>query len=147
MKTRLHILLHSARLAFASLILFAAASHARAQVTVIANNSVVASSISQTDLHDIFTGSASSIKGGGQVSPALLKSGPAHEAFLNKYVGKSDAAFRAAWRRLLFSGQSTMPKILDSDAEMVGYVASTPGAIGYIGSGSPHPGVKTLAVR
>jgi hypothetical protein len=131
----------------ATLVLLASTSHARAQVLIIANNGVGASYISLSDLHDVFTGSASSIKGGGQVSPVLLKSGSAHEAFLDKYVGKSDAAFRAQWRSLLFSGQSTMPRTFDSDAEVVEYVAHTPGAVGYIASSSPHTGVKTLAVR
>ena len=140
-------LLRSLLFTIATLALLASTSHARAQVVVIANNSVGAPSISQADLHDVFTGSASSFKGGGQVSPVLLKSGSAHEAFLDKYVGKSDAGFRAGWRSLLFSGQSTMPRTFDSDAEVVEYVAHTPGAIGYISSGSPHAGVKTLAVR
>jgi len=122
-------------------------TRAHAQVAVIANNSVSASDISHSDLHDLFTGSASSIKGSGEVSPVLLKSSSTHEEFLNKYIGKSDAAFRAGWRSLLFSGQNTIPKTFASDAEVVDYVAHTRGAVGYIAASSPHPGVKTLAVR
>ena len=126
---------------------FAGTAGARAQVVVIANNNVTASEISRGELRDVFTGAASSVKGAREVAPVLLKGGPAHDEFLSTYVGKSDAAFRAGWRSLLFSGQSTMPRTFDSDAEVVDYVAHTPGAVGYIAHSSPHPGVKTLAVR
>jgi ABC-type phosphate transport system substrate-binding protein len=113
---------------------------------VIANPSVKASDVSKTELRDVFTGASASL-GGSHVVPALQKQGAAHEAFLAEYVGKSDAALSATWRSLVFSGQASMPKSVDSDAAMVDYVAKTPGAIGYIAKTSPHEGVKVLAVR
>ena len=118
-----------------------------AQVVVIANASVKASDVSSTDLREVFTGASSSLKDGSHVAPVLLKSGIVSDGFLTLYVGKSDAAFRASWRSLLFSGQGTMPRTLDSEAAVVEYVAHTPGAIGYIAKATPHEGVKTLAVR
>ena len=39
------------------------------------------------------------------ISPDL-KAGAGHDAFLKKYVGKSDSAFRAGWRSLVFTGQA-----------------------------------------
>lgn len=134
-------------LAIAVMLASAAELHARAQVVIIANNSVAASEISRADLRDVFTGAITSIKGSGEVAPVLLKDGAAHEEFLNEYVGRSDAAFRAGWRSLLFSGQSAMPKTFDTDAEVVEYVSRTRGAVGYVAHGSPHAGVKTLVVR
>jgi len=149
MKTslRLSVLLRALLFPLATLLLLATPQHAHAQVVVIANNSVSANEISRYDLRDLFTGAASSVKGGTNVSPVLLKGGPTHEEFLNLYVGKSDAAFRAGWRSLLFSGQSTMPRTFDSDAEIVEYVARTHGAVGYISRSSSHTGVKTLVVK
>ena len=115
---------------------------------LIANNSVKASDISKSDLRDVFTGASTSLSDGSHIVPALLKSGPAHEAFLSAYVGKSDAALAATWRSLVFSGQRpSIPKSFDSDAAMVVYVAKTPGAIGYIAKTSPHEGVKTLSIK
>ncbi|MGA3132505.1 MAG: hypothetical protein ABSD59_17000 [Terracidiphilus sp.] len=118
----------------------------QAQVLVIANPSVKSAEASKGDLRDIFTGNSSSLKG-SQVTPVLLKGGAAHDAFLSAYIGKPDGAFRAGWRSLVFSGQASMPKSVDSEAAMVDYVAHTPGAIGYVSSGAPHEGVKVLAVR
>ena len=120
---------------------------AQAQVVVIANPSVKSADVAKNDLRDVFTGAASSFKDGSHVTPVLLKSGAAHEEFLSSYIGKNDTAFRASWRSLVFSGQATMPKSLDSDAAMVEYVAHNPGAVGYIGKAAPHEGVKVLAVR
>jgi ABC-type phosphate transport system substrate-binding protein len=119
---------------------------AKAQVIAIANPSVKASDVSKNDLKDVFTGASTSL-GGGNVTPVLLKGGAVHDEFLQAFIGKNDTAFRASWRSLVFSGQATMPKSLDSEAAVVEYVAHNPGAIGYISKATPHEGVKVLAVR
>jgi ABC-type phosphate transport system substrate-binding protein len=129
--------------AFASIF----SAHAQAQAIVIANPSVKASDVSKGELRDVFTGAASSLKDGSHVTPVLLKGGAVNDEFLTTYVGKNDTAFRASWRSLVFSGQATMPKSLDSEAAVVDYVAHNAGAIGYISSATPHEGVKVLAVR
>jgi ABC-type phosphate transport system substrate-binding protein len=118
-----------------------------AQVLVIANSSVSATNVSRTQLRDVFTGATSSLAGGAQVTPVLLKQGWVHEEFLGLYIDKSDSGFRAGWRSILFSGQGAMPRTLDSEKAMVEYVAHTAGAIGYIGKAAPHEGVKILDVR
>lgn len=119
----------------------------RSQAVVIANNSVKSAEISKGDLRDVFNGASTSLKDGSHVTPVLLKGGATHDSFLSEYVGKSDTAFRAGWRSLVFSGQASMPKSLDSEAAMVDYVAHTAGAIGYISKATPHEGVKVLTVR
>jgi ABC-type phosphate transport system substrate-binding protein len=126
---------------------FTFATRVGAQILVIANPGVKAADVSRSDLRDVFTGASTSLKDGSHVTPVLLKQGEANTEFLSAYVGKSDAAFRASWRSLVFSGQASMPKSLDGDAAVVEFVAHTPGAIGYIGKSTPHPGVKVLSVR
>jgi ABC-type phosphate transport system substrate-binding protein len=121
--------------------------HAQAQAIVIANPSVKAADVSKSELRDVFTGAASSLKDGSHVTPILLKGGAVNDEFLTTYIGKNDTAFRASWRSLVFSGQGSMPKSLDSEAAVVDYVAHNAGAIGYISSATPHEGVKVLAIR
>ena len=118
-----------------------------AQVLVISNSSVKAADVSSADLRDVFTGVSSTLKDGSHVTPVLLKPGAINDSFLTLYIGRSDSAFRANWRSLLFSGQGVMPRTLDSETAVVEYVAHTPGAIGYIAKSTPHEGVKILAVR
>lgn len=122
-------------------------SLAQAQVVVIANPSVKSAEVSAADLRDVFTGASSTFKDGSHITPVLLKAGAVNDSFLTLYVGKSDSAFRANWRSMLFSGQGVMPRTLESDAAVVEFVAHTPGAVGYIAKTSPHEGVKTLNVR
>ncbi len=122
-------------------------SQAYAEVLVIANNSVKSTTVAKSDLKDVLSGGSSSLKDGSKVTPILLKSGSANDQFLAEYIGKNDAAFRATWRSLVFSGQASMPKSLDSEAAVVDYVAHNAGAVGYISAATPHDGVKVLAVR
>jgi ABC-type phosphate transport system substrate-binding protein len=125
--------------------MFCQAAHA--QVVIISNPGVSAVSVSRTELRDVFTGISSSLKGNVQVIPVLLRQCAANEDFLDLYIGKSDSAFRAGWRSILFSGEGAMAKTLDSETAVVEYVARTPGAIGYISRATPHEGVKVLVVR
>jgi hypothetical protein len=122
------------------------AGHAEAQL-IIANPGFKASDIAKGELKEVFTGVVTSLKDGSHVTPVILKASPTQDEFLLAYIGKADAAFRATWRNLVFSGEATMPKQMESDAAMVEYVAHTPGAVGYIANSSPHDGVKVLAVK
>jgi hypothetical protein len=75
-----------------------------------------------------------------QILPVLQKQDVVNSGFLNLDVGKSDSAFRASWRCILFSGQGAMPRTLESDTAVVEYVAHTAGAIGYVGKATPMKG-------
>jgi ABC-type phosphate transport system substrate-binding protein len=120
--------------------------HAEGQVTVIANPSIKSADASKSDLKDVFTGAGSSL-GGSHAVPVLLRTGAANDEFVTTYIGKSSSAFLLSWRSLVFSGQASMPKSVDTDVAMVEYVANTPGAVGYIAKATPHEGVKVLAIK
>jgi ABC-type phosphate transport system substrate-binding protein len=119
----------------------------KAQLAVIANPSVKTDSVSKSELKEVFTGESSSLKEGGHVVPVFQKEGATHTEFLTSYVGESPAGILICWRGMVMSGRASMPKSLGSDAEVVDYVAHTPGAIGYISKAAPHDGVKELAVH
>jgi ABC-type phosphate transport system substrate-binding protein len=123
------------------------AVQARAQVIVIANPNVKATEIGKDSVRDIFTGAATSLSDGTRVVPILLKGGTEHEEFLKVFVGKSDTAFRATWRSLVFSAQASMPKSMDNDAAVVEFVTRNNGAIAYISKSTPHEGVKVLRIK
>jgi len=118
----------------------------QAQV-IVANQSVKIAELSKSDIRDIFTGASSTFKDGSPAVPVTLRSGPVQDSFLKSYVGKGDAAFRATWRTLVFAGQGMMPKSFDTESALLDYVASVPGAIGYIGASTEHGKVKSLTVR
>jgi hypothetical protein len=115
-------------------------------VKVIANPSVSANAVSSEDLQSVFLLDIDSL-GGSHVEPVLAKGGAAHEAFLKAYLGKDDPALHAFYRGLMFSGKASMPKFLETDADVVAYVARTRGAIGYVSNAAGTPGVKVLSIK
>jgi len=127
--------------------IFAASSLAGADLKLIANSSVGASSVSVDDLKGVFLATKSSLSDGSHVEPVLEKGGATHEAFLKEYIGKTDTALQTYYRSLVFTGKASMPKQLASDAEVVAYVAKTKGAIAYVSAGASTEGVKTLDVK
>jgi ABC-type phosphate transport system substrate-binding protein len=122
------------------------AADVTADVKVIANPSISASEISTDDLKAVFLGTKTSVAD-SQVAPVLAKAGRAHEVVLKEYLGKSDATLMTYYRGLVFTGKASMPKVCDSDADIVAYVAKTKGAVGYVGAGVAAAGTKTLAIK
>lgn len=118
-----------------------------ADVKVIANASVGASSVSAEELKGVFLDTKSSLSDGSHVEPVLLKGGATHEAFLKDYVGKSGPALETYYRSLVFTGKGSMPKAFGSDAEVVAYVEKTKGAVGYVSATANTGSTKVLEVK
>jgi ABC-type phosphate transport system substrate-binding protein len=133
-------------LAVTAVAIFALSNLQAADIKVIANSSVGASSISADELKDVFLLTTSSV-GGAHVEPVLAKGGTTHEAFLKQYVGKTESALATYYRSLVFTGKASMPKSFASENEVAEYVAKTKGAIGYVSAGAAASGVKTLDVK
>ena len=119
----------------AGLAIFATVDSLADDVKVIANASVKADTISEDELKLVFLGERIS-----------MKEGPVDQAFLQKYLGVTEDDLQIYYRTLLFTGRGSMPKVLESDAAVVAYVARTRGAIGYVSAGASAVGVKTLAI-
>jgi TonB family protein len=117
-----------------------------AEVKIIANLSVTADAISGGELKSVFLEEKNSLSDGTHVEPVLRKNGPTHEAFLRKYLRRTDDDLRTYYRALVFTGRGSMPKELGSDAEVVAYVAGRRGAIGYVSAETSTEGVKTLVI-
>ena len=125
----------------------AASAALAADLKVIANPSVGVSSVSASDLKDVFLITRTSLSDGSHVEPVLESGGPVHEAFVKEYLGKSDSALQTYYRSLVFTGKASMPKTLHTDADVVAYVAKTKGAIGYVSAATSTSGVKTVEVK
>ncbi|MBT8343059.1 MAG: hypothetical protein HKP58_01605 [Desulfatitalea sp.] len=116
-------------------------------VVVIANKSVSDSSLSGEELKNIFLAKKSQWSSGGSINFAILKQGAAHEAFLKQYIQKTPDQFERYFRKLIFTGKGKAPTTLSDEKEMVSYVSSTAGAIGYVSSGTDTNAVKTINVQ
>lgn len=114
---------------------------------VIAHPSVAADSVSRTALRAIFSGRLQSL--GGQRLTVFVYSDrdPLHEAFSKEILGVFPYQLRDAWNRAVFAGTGAAPVTVASEAEMLGRVAQTIGAIGYVAESIPHEGVRFLAIE
>jgi ABC-type phosphate transport system substrate-binding protein len=131
---------------FAALVIALVAPVAAADIQVIANPNVGVAELTTGDLKDIFLGSKTAV-GGGAVEPVFEQSGATHEQFLKTYLGKSDTALRNHFKTLVFTGKGAQPKAFASDAEVLKYVMSTKGAIGYVSAAFEAAGVKKIQVK
>lgn len=92
----------------------------------------------------IFLGQTKTFPGGAEATPVDNKEGPLREDFGNKVLKKSPAQLKALWARQIFTGGAKPPRELASEDEVLKFVASTPGAIGYIDSSKANSSVKVL---
>ena len=119
---------------------------AGSEVKVIANSSVTTDFISMAELRRIYLLQTRKLKDGSVVEPVLQKRGSLHDAFSRQFLDRDSEEIRTYYHGVVFTGKGSMPREVNSDEEMVSYVAHTRGAIGYVSGSANTDGVKVLAV-
>lgn len=115
---------------------------------VIVNEASAVSSISKDDLSNIFLKKQSKWNDGSAVTPVDLNARSAvREAFSQEVHGRGVGAIRSYWQQAAFSGAGTAPLERSSDADVIAFVKSTPGAVGYISADTDAAGVKVLSIN
>ncbi len=69
------------------------------------------------------------------------------QSFCRDVLDKSLAMVDAYWQKQVFSGRATPPLTKASDAEVIAYVKSVPGAIGYVSAGTETAGLKEIRLE
>jgi ABC-type phosphate transport system substrate-binding protein len=126
---------------------FAATNVQAAGVVIVANNSVPESTINAGTLQKIFLGKKSSWSDKTKIVPVMIKSGSARNSFLKSVMKKSDNEFNTFWMQNIFAGKGTPPKTFNKESELVNFVSSTPGAVGFVSAGTSTSGVKTILIK
>lgn len=67
--------------------------------------------------------------------------------FSREIIGRSVSAVRNHWQQAIFTGRDLPPPELDSEAQVLEYVRTTPGAIGYVSPGAQMSGVVPLDIE
>jgi ABC-type phosphate transport system substrate-binding protein len=120
---------------------------ADAPFRVIVNPQVKGSQIPRAALTLIFLKQAPKWSDGSSVLPVdqSVRS-PVRKSFSSDVLQQGLVEVQVYWQRKMASGQ-TPPPVKTSDEEIVSFVASTPGAIGYVSSSTPLPdSVREVAV-
>lgn len=92
----------------------------------------------------IFTGKLVKVNG-VDVTAVNVKPGPLRDQFLQNFLQQTDAKYTAYWAIRLFVGKGAPPPELSSPAEVIKFVESTPGAIGYVDESDLVDSVRILA--
>ncbi len=118
-----------------------------AECLVIVNDSVTQTSLSKEDVMRAFLGKKKKWNDGQKIYLAVLKKGPIHEEFVTTYVNKTPSKFSSFWKIATVSGTGHPPKSFKTEADLLNYVTSKKGALGYISPNTPVEGVKTLSIN
>ncbi|MCM2279912.1 MAG: phosphate ABC transporter substrate-binding protein [Oligoflexia bacterium] len=110
---------------------------ARAEIYVIGNPDVT---LSSSEIADAFLGEKQ-IAGSTKLVPVDNKA--LQKDFLSKVLNMDNVKYNSSWTKKSFRDGIPAPKVKSNDADVIEFVKSTPGAIGYVSS--PASGVNTLA--
>lgn len=132
-------------------ILFFANLEAQTQFTfkivVNKNNSLV--SISKKQLSNIFLKKIYEWDDGLQIQPVDLVTSDCRKNFSKEILQKSIPAIKAYWQNQIFTGRGIPPPEKANDQEVLKYVQSHKGAIGYISSNTKikNYDIKILEIK
>lgn len=118
----------------------------RFKVIVNAQNSVNA--LPAPEISRIFLGHATRWPDGALIEPVdLADDSPVHARFVSDIHHKDAAALSSYWQQQIFSGKDVPPPAVAKDADVLAYVRSHAGAIGYVSADTPtDPAVKVIIV-
>jgi ABC-type phosphate transport system substrate-binding protein len=144
-------------LAIATAIWLLAASHpveaAGDPIVVIVNAANPVDNLTVSELKKLFLSDRSRWDTGKAVAPVMIGAGsPERTSFLKIVCGMNDADFGKYFLQAAFTGKSaTPPKDVSSPGSVKSFVASSPGAIGFVKAGDFHGdgsdgGVKSVKV-
>ncbi len=134
------------RLATILLLLMFWAAVAAAEPVVVVHPDVDRARMSDDTLQRIFLGKKTRWKGGVKIVPVMLKEGDLHEEFVESLLDRSLAKFVTYWKQAVFTGRGVPPRSFATLDEVRFFIASTPGAIGYLDGSESLEGVKVLTI-
>lgn len=133
------------------LILFAPSALAGEEAyRIIVHPELGIASVERTFLRDAFLKKRTRWPGGGDELIRPVDHDPdsaARRKFSQDILGRSVPAVKSYWQQVIFTGRDVPPPELDTEALIVSYVQSHPGAVGYVSGKADVTGVKVVAVK
>jgi hypothetical protein len=135
----------------AAAMLLPTAERARAQgptFMIVANASNPAVNLSRDQASKLFLKKTARWANGQAVMPVdLVPNAPARAAFSRFVLGRGISAIESYWQQQIFSGRDVPPPAMASEQDVLRFVQSNPGAVGYVSAGLDLvPGVKVVRV-
>lgn len=119
-----------------------------ADFKVVANPSVPVATLTRAALSSAFLKKTEKWPDGTTVVPVdLSHDSVVRQSFCREIHDKSIAMVDAFWQKQVFSGRATPPLAKANDADVIAYVRSVPGAVGYVSSNADSAGLKLIRVE
>ncbi len=138
------------RISAAALFFVALGAHklAAQEYKVIVNSANPAAELSTDAVSKIFLKTVSKFPEGGAATPVEpAKASPARAAFAKTVLGRTVQNLDTYWQQQIFSGKDVPPANKASDDDVIAFVKSNPGAIGYVSGSAAVAGVKVVTVK
>jgi hypothetical protein len=131
------------RIALLALVLAPCAREASAGVVVIGHPSL-AGKVDQPTLQRIFTGKVIEVAGVSVTAVNAHLGSPLRNQFLQLFLDQDEDKYTAYWTVRRYIGKGVPPRELATSADIIRFVTSTPGAVGYIDESDVKPGLSVL---
>jgi ABC-type phosphate transport system substrate-binding protein len=132
---------------FALTAILAAGAQA-ATFKVVVNNGVHVQTMPKKAVSDLFMKRMTKWEGGANVVPVdQTDQAAVRDDFSRTIHGKPTAAVKSYWNQQIFSGREVPPVEKPSDADVVAFVRSTAGAVGYVSETAATDGVRVIQVQ
>lgn len=142
--------MRAALLVLVSLVVLAPDVRAEPSVTVrvIVSTSITATRLDRQLVSDAFLKKRTRWDDDSAILPVdRRQDSQVRDVFSRKVLRRDVVSVRRYWAQLVFSGRGVPPPELDSDQQVVKYVSSHPGAIGYVSSAAELSGVHVVEVE
>lgn len=103
-----------------------------AEIQIVAARGGSVSALSTEEAEQLFLGRRSTLNSGERVTLIDLPAGSVRDRFYLLLTGKNPIQTRAYWSRQVFTGRALPPREAASDQQARDWLATTPGAIGYL---------------
>ena len=114
---------------------------------VIVNSGNATSTIDREKVTRLFLKKQTKWDSGEAVLPVDQVDGASKDTFSRQMLDKSPAAVKSFWQQQIFSGRDVPPPQKQTDQEVIEFVKSRPGAVGYVSAQANTDGVKVLKVE
>jgi len=119
---------------------------ANSEVIIIVNKNVGLDTVTPSTISNIYFGNMTKWPDGQSIHVVMLKKGKTHEAFVNKIIQSTPSKLKSYWKKVVFTGVGTRPKIFKKENDLVNYISETNGTIGYIDNSISHDTVKVVQI-
>jgi len=123
-------------------LLLATSVQAQDPIVVVANAGEDVGDLDRLELRNLFMGGFSPY---GLKPVVLPPQHPVRIVFNTEIIGLTESRIQSYWAQMRFSGRSRPPTQMASLEQLLGYLETTPGAVGYLPAGTElPPGLKEI---